>query len=59
MNDRLEAASIKSLHAKCDADVSIVLEVLVTKYATSKATTLVGDYMDVYVLLCYYRQSMV
>ena len=49
MNDRLEAASIKFCHAKCDADVQIVLEVLVTKYATNKATTLVGDYTDVFV----------
>ena len=56
MNDRLEAASIKIFHAKCDADVLIVLEVLVTKYATNKATTLV-DYT--FVLLCYYCQSMV
>ena len=41
MNERLEAAGIKTFHAKCDADVSIVLEVLATKYAINKATTLV------------------
>ena len=45
MNQRLEAASIKTFHAKCDADVRIVLKV-VTKCATNKATTLIGDYMD-------------
>ena len=43
MNERLEAASIKTCHAKCEADVPIVLEVLVTKYAPIKATTLLGD----------------
>ena len=59
MNERLEAASSKSCHAKCDVDVLIVLEVLVTKYAANKATTRLGDYTDVFVLLCYYRQSMV
>lgn len=61
MNERLEAASSKTCHAKCDADVPIVLEVLITnlKYAANKATTLLGDYTDVFVLLCYYRQSMV
>ena len=59
MNEILEAASINTCHAKCDADVLIVLEVLVTQYATNKATTLVGDYMDVFVLLCCYCQSMV
>ena len=59
MNERLEAASSKTCHAKCDADVLIVFEVLITnlKYAANKATTLFGDYTDV--LLCYYRQSMV
>ena len=44
INGILEAASIKTCHAKCDADVLIVLEVLVTKYAANKATTLLGDY---------------
>ena len=44
MNGILEAASIKTCHAKCDADVPIVLEVLVTKYAANKATTLFRDY---------------
>ena len=42
-----------------NADVPIVLEVLVTKYAANKATTLLGDYTNVFVLLCYYRQSIV
>ena len=59
MNERLEATSIKAFQAKCDADVSIVLEVLETNYATNKATTLVRDYTDVFVLLCHYCQSMV
>ena len=59
MNKRLEAASSKTCHAKCDADVPILLEVLITKYAAKKATTLLGDYTDVFVLLCYYRQYMV
>ena len=44
MNNRLEAASIQTCHAKCDADVPIVLEVLLKKYAVNKATTLLGDY---------------
>ena len=44
MNERLEAASIKTCHAKCDADVPIGLEVKVTKYAANKATTLLGNY---------------
>ena len=44
MNEKLKAASIKTCHAKCDADVPIVLEVLVTKYAANKVTTLLGDY---------------
>ena len=55
MNETLEAASIKSCNAKCDADFPI--EVLVTKYATNKATTLVEDYTAVFLMLCYYRQS--
>ena len=59
INERLEAASSKTCHAKCDADVPIVIEVLITKYAANKATTQLGDYTDVFVLLCYYRQSMV
>ena len=59
MNERLEAVSSKTCHAKCDADVLIALEVLITnlKYAANKARTLFGHYTDV--LLCYYRQSMV
>ena len=44
MNERLEAASSKTCHSKYDADVPIVLEVLITnlKYAANKATTLCG-----------------
>ena len=59
MNERLKAASSKTCQAKCDADVPIVLEVLITKYAANKATTILGDYTDVFVLLCYSHQSMV
>ena len=62
MNERLEAASIKSCHAKCDDDVPIVLEVLVTKYATNKATTLVGYYTDskdtVYALISHFMYAI-
>ena len=42
-SDEWETASIKTCHAKCDVDVLIVLEVLVTRYAANKAT-LLGDY---------------
>ena len=50
LSEKLEASGMKTLHAKCDADLLIVKTAV--RYASTGTTILVGDDTDLLVLLC-------
>ena len=52
LSEKLEASGMKTLHAKCDADLLIINTTV--RYASTGKTNLVGNDTDLLVLLCYY-----